>query len=67
MENYFRIKAGQTGYADSFIEHYILDIIYPTDITRNVQFVLAGVVVAVNVAIYGWLLHRWRHAPRPEG
>ena len=66
MENYFRIKAGQTGYADSFIEHYILNIVYPIAITRNVQFVLAGVVVVVNVAIYGWLLYRWRHGPRPE-
>lgn len=66
MENYFRIKAGQTGYADSFIEHYILNIVYPIGITRNVQFVLAGVVVVVNVAIYGWLLYRWRHGPRPE-
>lgn len=65
MENYFRIKAGHDGYADSFIEHYILNIIYPTVITRDVQFVLAGVVVVINVAIYGWLLYRWRHGSRP--
>lgn len=64
MENYFRIKAGQTGYAESFIEHYILNIIYPSGITRDTQFVLAGVVVVVNVAIYGWLLYR-RYSPKP--
>jgi len=59
LENYFRIKAGQAGYMESFVEHYLLDIIYPSSLTREIQFTLAGVVVVVNIAIYGWLfLHR---------
>ena len=61
LENSLRRSAGQVGYSDSFIEHYILDIIYPSGLTTNVQLALAGVVVIVNVVIYGWLLHRWRH------
>ncbi|MGB7816300.1 MAG: DUF2784 domain-containing protein [Methylotenera sp.] len=60
LENYFRIKAGQSGYTESFVEHYLLDIIYPTGLTREVQFTLAGVVVIVNIAIYGWLFSRRR-------
>jgi hypothetical protein len=56
-ENYLRIKAGQSGYAESFIEHYLLAIIYPASLTREVQFVLAAVVVVINVAIYGWLFY----------
>lgn len=56
-ENYFRIKAGQSGYSESFIEHYLLAIIYPAGLTGEVQFVLATVVVVVNVAIYGWLFY----------
>ena len=59
-ENYLRLRAGQSGYAESFIEHYLLAIIYPAGLTREAQFVLAGVVVVVNVAIYGWLFHRRR-------
>jgi len=55
LENYLRIKAGQSGYAESFIEHYLLAIIYPAGLTREIQFVLAGVVIVINVAIYGWL------------
>jgi len=58
LENYFRIKAGQSGYAESFIEHYLMAIIYPAGLTRGGQFTLAGVVVIVNVAIYGWLYSR---------
>jgi hypothetical protein len=63
LENDLRIRAGQSGYADSFIEHYLLAIIYPEGLTREVQFVLAGVVVVVNAAIYGWLVYA-RRAPR---
>lgn len=60
LENYFRIKAGQSGYAESFIEHYLLDIIYPSGLTREIQLALAGVVVVVNIAIYGWLFFNRR-------
>ncbi|HNV88926.1 MAG TPA: DUF2784 domain-containing protein [Methylotenera sp.] len=58
LENYFRIKAGQSGYTESFIEHYLLDIIYPSGLTREIQLALAGVVIVVNIAIYGWLFFR---------
>jgi Protein of Unknown function (DUF2784) len=60
LENYFRVKAGQSGYAESFIEHYLLNIIYPAGLTHNMQFALAGVVAVVNITIYGWLIWR-RH------
>jgi len=56
-ENSLRAKAGQSGYAESFIEHYLLAVIYPAGLTRDVQFVLAGVVVVVNVAIYAWVFY----------
>jgi hypothetical protein len=60
-ENYLRVKAGQSDYAESFIEHYLLAIVYPPGLTREVQFVLAAVVVIINVAIYGWLFRPRRN------
>jgi hypothetical protein len=60
LENDLRIKAGQSGYTESFVEHYLLAIIYPTGLTREFQYVLAGVVIAINTAIYGFLLFRKR-------
>jgi hypothetical protein len=60
LENYFRIKAGQSGYTESFIEHYLLAIIYPAGLTREIQLVLAGLVIVINAAIYGWILVRMR-------
>jgi hypothetical protein len=56
-ENFLRIRAGESGYTTSFIEHYLLAIIYPAGLTREFQFVLAGVVVVINVAIYTWLFY----------
>lgn len=60
LENYLRIKAGLSGYTESFVEHYLVAIIYPAGLTREIQFALAAVVIAVNLAIYGWLLVRGR-------
>jgi Protein of Unknown function (DUF2784) len=66
LENYLGVKSGQSGYADSFIEHYLLAIIYPAGLTRGVQFALAGAVVIVNVVIYGRLLYS-RHMVNRKG
>jgi hypothetical protein len=60
LENYLRIKAGQSGYTESFVEHYLLAIIYPAGLTREIQFALAAVVIGVNMVIYGWLFVRKR-------
>ena len=56
-ENYLRVRAGESGYAESFIEHYLLALIYPAGLTREVQFVLAAAVIVINVAIYAWLFY----------
>ena len=60
IENDLRIRAGQSGYTQSFVEHYLLDLIYPLGLTREVQFALAATVVVVNIAIYAWLAWRLR-------
>ena len=58
LENHFRALAGQRGYSDSFVERYLLNIIYPEGLTREVQILLATVVIAANVAVYGFVLIR---------
>ena len=60
LENHLRINAGLSGYTESFVEHYLLAIIYPVGLTGETQRLLASVVVAVNLAIYGWLFVRCR-------
>lgn len=58
LENELRVRAGQQGYADGFIEHYLLPLIYPAGLTPAVQYILAGVVLGVNLLLYAWLWRR---------
>ena len=60
IENRLRSDAGLSSYGGGFVEHYLMRIIYPDGLTRATQYVLAGVVIVVNGAIYGWLLYRRR-------
>jgi hypothetical protein len=60
LENHFRRAAGFDGYADSFVEHYFVPIIYPAGLTRDIQWWLAAVVVAVNLVCYSYILNRRR-------
>lgn len=68
LEVALRERAGQQGYSGGFIEHYLLPLLYPAGLTPAVQYVLAGVVLAVNLLLYGWLLRRRAGKPfRPRG
>ena len=52
LENYFRIKGNQSGYTGGFIEHYLIPVIYPSMLTRNIQFVLGALVLIINLVVY---------------
>ena len=64
LEQSLRLKAGEQGYSGSFIEHYLLPLLYPSALTRTIQVALGIIVIAVNLAIYGYLL-RSRRLLRP--
>lgn len=56
LENWLRFKSGGSGYSGDFVGHYLLSMLYPAGLTRNVQFVLGGIVVGLNIIIYGYIL-----------
>jgi len=58
LENLLRMRAGQAGYGDSFVEHYLLPLIYPGSLTGELQLALAAGVVGVNLVLYGWIILR---------
>ena len=55
LENELRVLAGVDTYGAGFIEHYILSLLYPAGLTRDVQVILGMIVIGVNAAVYGWL------------
>jgi hypothetical protein len=54
-------RGGRCRYTGSFIEHYIVALIYPQGLTPQTQVVLGIAVVALNAAIYGLA---WRKSRR---
>jgi hypothetical protein len=62
LENRLRLKAGELGYEGSFVEHHMLPIVYPEELTRNGQILLGGLVLVVNALVYAFLLRRRRQA-----
>ena len=58
LENWFRIKTGQGGYEGDFVATYLLPVLYPAGLTRDVQLILALVVVVINVALYGSIVYK---------
>lgn len=60
LENRLRALGGEGGYQGGFIEHYLLPVIYPADLTPQVQWWLGGGLLAFNAIVYV-LLWRRRH------
>jgi hypothetical protein len=60
LENALRRKAGQAGYAEGFLEHYIVPVLYPPGLTRGMMLAMGIGVLALNVAVYAWAWRRGR-------
>jgi len=63
LENYFRRLAGEAGYSESFLQHYLISFLYPGGIGPTGWTLLGIGVVAVNLVIYGWI---WNQGRREE-
>lgn len=60
LENALRARGGEAGYSGGFIEHYLLPVLYPGGLTRNVQIVLGSVALLVNITVYALVIARRR-------
>ena len=52
LENRFRFQAGRDIYDKGFVENYILPVLYPQALTRNIQIVLGFLVIVINLTLY---------------
>jgi hypothetical protein len=58
LENYFLTKANLTSYSTSFIQNYLYAIIYPINLTKEIQINLAIALLIINGIIYGVIIKR---------
>ncbi len=56
LEVWLRRRGGEVGYAGSFVERYVLPLVYPEELTRSAQMALGLLVIVLNAGIYSWLL-----------
>jgi hypothetical protein len=60
LENWLRHRAGSEGYRGDFVDHYLMPLLYPGGLTRNLQVLLGLVVLLINLALYGYLVFQIR-------
>ena len=64
LENDLRARAGLNPYSGDFVAQYVFPLLYPDGLTRRAQIVIGMAVVAINAAVYGYLLRRRRDGPQ---
>ena len=55
LENWLHAQGGDISYRSDFIAQYLLPLLYPGDLTRDLQLLLGTVVIVLNAAVYWWL------------
>ena len=56
LENWLLVKSGLGGYHGDFITNYIMPVVYPPNLTRQIQITMAASVIIVNILIYGFVI-----------
>ena len=64
LEIHLRQLAGEAGYQGGFLAHYVVSLLYPPGLTRSDQWVLAALLLTLNVVAYGALLRPRRELRR---
>ena len=60
LEQELRMLAGESGYSGGFIQHYLLPLIYPAGLTRELQTLFALCVITTNLVIYPVIYVKYR-------
>jgi Protein of Unknown function (DUF2784) len=64
LENHLRSLAGEAPYSGGFLTHYLVRVLYPPGLTWRIQWLLAALLIALNVFAYA---HYYRRRPQHEG
>lgn len=64
LENWLRVQGGSTIYTTGFVERYLLPVLYPESLSRDVQWLLGLVVILMNGIVYAVVLRSRRKQVR---
>jgi hypothetical protein len=60
LEQWIRTQGGVETYSGSFIEHYLVAILYPAGLTRSIQIFLGALLLGFNLLVYALVFRRWK-------
>ena len=58
LENWFLQKANLATYSEGFIQNYLVFIVYPTNLSKDLQIYLGMSLIVINIIIYGFIINR---------
>ena len=58
LENWFLQKANLSTYSEGFIQNYLVPIVYPTNLTKDLQIYFVIALIIINVIIYGFMISK---------
>jgi hypothetical protein len=61
FENWLREQGGGAAYTASFVDQYVMPLVYPASLSRRIQWLLGGLVLGVNAIVYliVWRRHHY--------
>ena len=58
LENWFLHKANLTTYSEGFIQNYLVPIVYPVSLTKDLQIYLGITLIVINIIIYAFIFNK---------
>lgn len=58
LEIRLRQLGGEAGYSEDFLSHWLLTVLYPVSLTRELQIGMAASLLLVNIGLYAWIMRR---------
>ena len=58
LENWFLLKANLKTYSEGLMQNYLAPIVYPKNLTEDLQIYFAIVLVIINSIIYGFIINK---------
>jgi len=58
LENWFLHKANLTTYSEGFIQNYLVPIVYPMNLTKDLQIYLGIALIVLNIVVYVLIINK---------
>ena len=58
LENWFLHKANLTTYSEGFIQNYLVPIVYPVSLTKDLQIYIGIALIVINIVIYALIFSK---------